>query len=93
MPNLTIRNIPEGMLDKLRRLSEIERRSLNSEIIVVLEKCLDEYKPEKSYDYIPVQAQVAMWEKLAGEWDDPRPAKEIAAEIIKHRTRGRKVDF
>ena len=93
MTNLTIRNIPEAMLDKLRRLSEIERRSLNSEILVVLEKCLDEYKPEKSHEYISAEAQVALWEKLAGEWDDPRPAKEIASDILKHRTGGRKVDL
>ncbi len=93
MVNLTIRNIPEDLLEKLRRLSKAERRSLNSEVLVVLEKCLEDYKPEKDYVFIPVEAQVEMWKKLAGEWDDPRPAEEIAADVREHRTPGRKVDI
>ena len=93
MVNLTIRNIPEELLDKLRRLSNAEKRSLNSEVLVVLEKCLADYKQEKGYQFIPVEAQVEMWKKLAGEWDDPRSAEEITADIRKHRTAGRKVDF
>ena len=93
MPNLTIRNIPEDLLDKLRRLSKAEKRSLNSEVLVVLEECLEGYKPEKRYDYIPVEAQVEMWKKLAGEWDDPRSAEDIAVEIIEQRTPGRRVDL
>lgn len=93
MANLTIRNIPKDLLDKLRRLSQLERRSLNSEVLVVLEKGLDEYKPDKPYEYIPVEAQVEMWEKLSGEWDDPRSADVIAADVMEHRTVGRKVDF
>ena len=93
MANLTIRNIPEDLLDKLRRLSKAEKRSLNSEVLVVLEECLEGYKPEKRYDYIPVEAQVEMWKKLAGEWDDPRSAEDIAAEIMERRTPGRRVDL
>ncbi len=93
MANLTIRNIPEDLLDRLRRLSKAEKRSLNSEVLVVLEKCLEDYKPEKSYDYIPVEAQVEIWKKLAGEWDDPRSAEDIAEEIRKQRTPGRRVDL
>ena len=93
MANLTIRNIPEDLLDKLRRLSKAEKRSLNSEVLVVLEKCLEDYKPEKRYDFIPVEAQVEMWKKLAGEWDDHRTAEEIAKEIKETRTPGRRVDL
>ncbi len=44
-------------------------------------------------EHIPVEAQVEMWEKLSGEWDDPRPADVIAADGMEHRTVGRKVDF
>ncbi len=45
MPNITVRNIPEDLLDKLRTLSEIERRSLNSEILIALERGVEsEYK-------------------------------------------------
>ncbi|MCP5120228.1 MAG: DNA-binding protein [bacterium] len=37
MPTLTIRNIPEELLDDLRRLAKQERRSLNAQVI----KCLE----------------------------------------------------
>lgn len=93
MANLTIRNIPEDLLDKLRRLSKAEKRSLNSEVLVILEECLEGYEPKKKYTNIPVEAQVEMWKKLAGEWDDPRSAEDIAAEIRKRRTPGRRVDL
>ena len=38
MPNLTVRNIPDDIYDKLKTLSILERRSMNNEILVVLEK-------------------------------------------------------
>lgn len=40
MPNLTIRNIPVDVMNKLKTLSEIERRSINSEILFIIEKGL-----------------------------------------------------
>ena len=40
MPNITVRNIPEELLNKLRMLSTMERRSLNNEILIILEKGL-----------------------------------------------------
>ncbi len=40
MANLTVRNIPDELLNKIRLLSIIEKRSVNSEILMVLEKGL-----------------------------------------------------
>ena len=40
MKSITVRNIPDELLDRLRTLSVIEKRSLNNEILVVLEKGL-----------------------------------------------------
>lgn len=93
MANLTIRNIPEELLRSLRKLSQKERRSLNSEILILLEKSLKEHNLEKHGDTISVEAQAEMWSKLAGEWDDPRPADEIIADVLSHRTLGRKVEL
>lgn len=93
MANLTIRNIPEELLQKLRRQSKAEKRSLNNEILVVLEKCIDLYDTDIKGDAYSQEAQVELWEKLAGEWDDERSAKEISADITAHRTAGRKVDL
>ena len=43
MANLTLRNIPEHLLERIRSLSIAERRSLNNEILVLLERALREY--------------------------------------------------
>lgn len=40
MPALTIKNIPELLYQQLRTAAELHRRSINSEVIVCLEKTL-----------------------------------------------------
>ncbi|HHT46287.1 MAG TPA: hypothetical protein GX004_03205 [Firmicutes bacterium] len=90
MANLTLRNIPEHLLERIRSLSIAERRSLNNEILVLLERALREYTAEIDDD-IFIEAQVDLWSKLAGEWEDPRSTDEIIAEIINNRSPGREV--
>lgn len=93
MANLTIRNIPQDILEKMRRQAKTEKRSLNNEILMVLEKCADLYYTGNKDDPFPHDAQVELWEKIAGEWEDGRSAEEIADDIRAHRTAGRKVDL
>lgn len=96
MANLTIRNIPQDVLEKMRRQAKAEKRSLNNEILMVLEKCADlDYTGNTAIkdDSFPQDAQVELWEKIAGEWEDRRSAEEIADDIRAHRTVGRKVDL
>ena len=38
MPALTIKNIPESLYQQLKNAAELHRRSINSEVIVCLEK-------------------------------------------------------
>ncbi len=45
--NLTVREIPEEVVDKLRRSAKKARRSLNSEIIVQLENATRSTRKEK----------------------------------------------
>jgi len=91
--NLTIRNFPEDLLEKLRHQAKAEKRSLNSEILMVLEKCVDLYHTANKDDPFPREAQIELWEKIAGEWDDRRSAEEICADLKAQRTAGRKVDL
>ncbi len=93
MANLTIRNIPDYLLKMLRNISKTERRSINSEILVLLEKSVKEYHIEKTPEDISVEAQIELWNKLSGEWEDPRPTSEIIDDILYHRSPGRKVDL
>jgi plasmid stability protein len=88
MANLTIRNVPEDLLKNLRKLSQKERRSLNSEVLVLLEKNVTQEVLEKYSNTISVQAQTELWSKLAGEWEDSRPAEEIIGDILARRTLG-----
>jgi plasmid stability protein len=40
MPSLTIEDIPEDLLERLRRSAEEHRRSLNSEVLLRLERSI-----------------------------------------------------
>jgi len=93
MSNLTIRNIPDAVLRGLRKLSKEERRSLNSEVLVLLEESLKRYALEEHDNKISMDTQTEIWGKLAGEWEDSRSADETIADVLSHRTLGRKVEF
>ena len=40
MPTLTVKNIPDDLYAQLKRSAELNRRSLNSEIIVCIEQAV-----------------------------------------------------
>jgi plasmid stability protein len=93
--NLTIRNIPDEVINKIRTLSQVERRSLNSEILVVLEHGLN----EKLGHFFNIKSnmtkelQVNIWRGLAAKWEDDRSSQEIINDIYQHRTMGRHIDL
>jgi hypothetical protein len=95
MAALTIRGIPDGVVDRIRALSERERRSLNKEFLVIVEEGLQAHEQENGWDRveprIPRDLQLALWEELAGSWQDRRPTSEIIADIRSSRTLGREV--
>jgi len=93
--NLTIRNIPEEVINKIRTLSKVERRSLNSEILVVLEHGLNEKLGRLFYSRsnMTKELQVNIWRGLASKWEDDRSADEIIKDIYNRRTMGRDVEL
>ncbi len=93
MANLTLRSIPEDVLDRLRTLAVVERRSLNGEILVLLEASLERETAEArgGETVIGAAMQARLWDALCGRWKDERGWKEIADDIVSHRTAGRKV--
>ncbi|MBP7554151.1 MAG: hypothetical protein KA885_12055 [Spirochaetes bacterium] len=93
MINLTVRNIPDEIIKKIRTLSKLEKRSLNNEILVILENVLyDEYKRNRNRK-ISKEVQINMWEKISGLWEDKRNTKEIINDIYSNRSPGREVDL
>ena len=94
MASLTVRDIPGDVLDKIRVLSERERRSLNKQVLVIVEDGLRTHTAalERSRESGPTPSlQVALWRDLAGKWEDERSTVEIVADIRRHRTLGREV--
>jgi len=95
MASITIRNIPDEVLERIRALSSIERRSLNNEILVILERgTYSEYEEKLlKKKYLSKSTQMEIWKRLAGTWSDSRSAKEIIEDIYSHRTAGREVEL
>ncbi len=95
MANITIRNIPEEIFEKIKKLSTIEKRSLNSEMLVIIEKGTRSEITEigKSGKKIPRSIQVNLWKNLSASWEDDRTTEEIIRDIHGGRTYGRDVDL
>jgi hypothetical protein len=93
MINLTIRNIPDEIISKIKTISEIEKRSLNSEILILLEMGLSrELKMNRNY-LLSKETQIKLWNSISGKWKDKRTTKEIINDIYSNRTIGRDVDI
>ena len=88
MSALTLKGVPEPLLRRLRKVAHEQRRSLNQQVLAMLEAKLDE--PVK---VSPVEAQLAAWRALAAEWDSDVAADAEAKAILKRRTKGRVVRF
>ena len=89
--NLTIRNIPDDVINKIRTLSQMEKRSLNNEILFVLERGMQEevrhfFNIKRN---ISKNAQINIWKRLSKEWQDDRSTDEIINDIYNSRTLGR----
>ena len=94
MASLTIKNIPEGLLERLRAKAASDRRSLTKEVVHLLETVLagesadadDRLRAES-------ESQVAAWRRLAGRWKSERTLEEETQDIYGTRTSGREVDL
>jgi plasmid stability protein len=78
--NLTVRNIPENVISVIKTMATKEKRSLNSEILVLLENAI------KSNTNIVNNADI--WENIGNAWDDV-DADELIKDIYENRTVGR----
>lgn len=95
MTNITIRNIPDSVIEKLKILSEIERRSLNNELLIAIESGVKELEQNLSRHEIRVSPEIqsALWESLSGKWKDKKSKEKQIKEILDARTMGRDVSL
>jgi plasmid stability protein len=93
MACITVRSIPDEIMERLRALAAVERRSLNGEILMLIEAGLERETTEtpRRTKAVSSAVQTRLWEDLCGRWSDKRGWEEISADILSHRTIGRKV--
>ena len=93
MANITIRNIPESVLEKIRTLSHAEKRSLNSELLLLIEMGLHQETERRGNDenILSKETQLEIWGKIIGKWEDERSSEEVIEDIYSSRTSGRKI--
>lgn len=89
MASITLKNIPDELLDRLRARAQRERRSLTQQAVYLLEGALhDEPATEDE-----VAAQVNAWRALAGRWLSTEDAAAEISAVYDARTAGRDVDL
>ncbi len=94
MAALTLKNIPEPLLEKLRLRAERDRRSLTQEILFLLERAVSGGGTDDTYPSLDeARRQADAWARLAGAWISDRPVEEEVRKIYDRRTEGRDVDL
>lgn len=89
MVNITIRNIPKTIMNKIRLLSKVNRRSINNEILFIIEKGLEsELRKSDIPNAVTKTTQMEIWRKLSGKWMDDRHTENIIKDIYNSRSKG-----
>ena len=93
MANITVRNIPDDVFERIKALSLAERRSINNELLFIIERGTRSEYDEKLNEKQPVSksTQIDLWNKILGTWQDSRSSEEIISDIYNHRSPGRDV--
>lgn len=92
MASLTLKNIPEPLLERLRERAGADRRSLTQEILYLLEDALARFPREHGMES-QARAQADAWSRLAGGWQSDLDPQEEAGQILAARTHGRGVEL
>ena len=95
MPSLTIKDIPDALLTRLRQQATTDQRSLNREVIYLLDRMLSGVHSQQASAALAeqIEAQVQVWRRLAGGWDSDQDPSEEISELYAARTPGREVDW
>jgi len=95
MANITVRNIPDDVFERIKALSLAERRSINNELLFIIERGTRSEYDEKLNEKQPVSksTQLDLWNKILGTWQDSRSSEEIISDIYNHRSPGRDVNL
>lgn len=87
MSSITLKDVPEELLVRLRAAAARERRSLNQQALVLIEGGLAARETAEER----ARRQVDAWRALAGAWVSDRPFDDEVADLYAARTAGRDV--
>ena len=96
MPSITIRGLDERVLERVRSLAQLERRSVNGELLVLIDRALQGERGPQSQAAaaaVPKETQLQIWRRIAGWWEDDRSTDQIITDIYERRTLGREISL
>lgn len=95
MSSITIKDIPDTLLERLRRRAREDNRSMNREVIYLLDMALagQHGEDDASRGKQKAEDQIQAWRRLAGRWESDRDAADEISGIYQARTQGRPVDL
>ena len=92
MASLTLKDIPDELLELLRQRAKQEDRSLNQQVLELLAGAVAT-APSKVAVGEEIASQVAAWRELAGQWSSEQSVQEELDEPYGARTLGREVEL
>ena len=94
MSSITVKDIPQALLERIRARAKKDRRSLNKEVIHLVDLALSEtHNSEAHKVQTQIEMQTAAWTKLAGQWQSDLTAAAETRAIYAARTPGRTFDW
>ena len=94
MASVTIKDIPEELLERLRARAAADQRSMAKEIVYLLDQAMSESPaPDVSALAREAQTQADAWSRLAGRWRSDRSVAEEVQDLYASRSTGREVDL
>jgi hypothetical protein len=93
MTALTLKSLPDKLVESLRASAEAAHRSLNKEVIHRLERSFETPAMKANEEDFRVREQVAAWTKIAGSWQSDASIDEEIDALYAARTPGRDVEL
>jgi plasmid stability protein len=93
MASVTIKGIPDEILERLRQRAAADHRSLNKEVIHLLGAALSSgFVPDgAAHRKEAADHQAEAWDRLAGRWDSDQRVEDEIADIFSARSEGRDI--
>ena len=92
--SITIKNIPDRLLARLCEQAATENRSMNREIIRLLDLCLSTARARPpEHRRTLADAQVQAWSRLGGRWVSDDPVEDEITAIYAARSGGREIEL